>query len=211
MTSHKANQLQETRKMIIKTAKKLFMESGYRAVSTRQIADACGLTQPALYHHFADKQSLYVEVMRTVCEGTQKALERIIKREQAISECLYQIVYYMIVNHPDDLSTMFHDIRQEMSPESQQLIQKCWFQAYMAPVISVFEAGQKDGRLRDSGQFGIDPVMSARLLLGLINQSLMVSPVPNANTRLPEKKGWDQSARMLVNLMLHGLAEPGKP
>ena len=35
------------------------MAHGYRAVSTRQVAEAVGLTQPALYHHFATQADLY--------------------------------------------------------------------------------------------------------------------------------------------------------
>jgi AcrR family transcriptional regulator len=43
----------ETRCLILQAAHRPFMEQGYRAVSTRQIAAACGITQPALYRHFA--------------------------------------------------------------------------------------------------------------------------------------------------------------
>ena len=60
------------------------MEHGFRAVSTRQIADGCGLTQPALYHHFSDKQDLYVAVMKESLSETQAALERIVRRNESM-------------------------------------------------------------------------------------------------------------------------------
>ena len=205
--------------MIVKTAKELFMTLGYRAVSTRQIADACGLTQPALYHHFADKQSLYVEVMRYVCEGTRSALERIIRRESGIYDRLLQVTYYMIANHPEDLSRMFHDIRHELTPESQATIYALWRNAYLDPIVSIFEEGQREGQLRDTGQFGITPEMSARLLMGLISQSLgaqVVGPsgVPSNPGGGPEKGGKkerEQQAAMLVNLLLYGLSAAESP
>lgn len=206
--------------MIIRTAKELFMSLGYRAVSTRQIADACGLTQPALYHHFSDKQSLYVEVMRYVCEGTRAALDRIIRRESGIGECLVHVTHYMIANHPEDLSQMFHDIRHELSLESQIAIYSLWKNAYLDPLVSIFEDGQRDGRLRGSAQFGITPDMSARLLMGLISQSRS-SPSGGgyenqagrsaaASVPLSSQKEGDQQARMLVHVLLYGLsaAEP---
>src|SRR5690349_3359337 len=49
---------EETAKLILQAARQLFMAHGYRAVSTRQVAEAVGLTQPALYHHFATKEEL---------------------------------------------------------------------------------------------------------------------------------------------------------
>lgn len=61
----------ETYQTIIKTAQRLFMESGYRAVSTRQIAKICGITQPALYHHFKNKQDLYIAVLQDALHHTE--------------------------------------------------------------------------------------------------------------------------------------------
>ncbi len=39
----------ETQGTILRTAEQLFMTYGYGAVSTRHMAGACGLAQPALY------------------------------------------------------------------------------------------------------------------------------------------------------------------
>lgn len=40
------------RDLIIETAAELFMEHGYNATSVRQIAEAVGVTEAALYYHF---------------------------------------------------------------------------------------------------------------------------------------------------------------
>jgi AcrR family transcriptional regulator len=52
------------RQHILEAAERLFTESGYRAVSIRDIAQACGVTNAALYYHFPDKEALFTEVMR---------------------------------------------------------------------------------------------------------------------------------------------------
>lgn len=49
---------------ILQQAEKLFTERGYQSVSIRSIADACGVTNAALYYHFEDKSSLFAEVMK---------------------------------------------------------------------------------------------------------------------------------------------------
>ncbi|WP_218147112.1 TetR/AcrR family transcriptional regulator [Paenibacillus sp. CF384] len=197
--------------MIIRTAKELFMELGYRAVSTRQIADACGLTQPALYHHFKDKQALYVDVMRSVCEGTRSVLDGIIQRETDVRHRLYRITAYMLASHPEDLSRMMHDIRHELAPESQRIIYELWRSAYLTPLITVFEAGQHDGQLRSSAQFGIDAEKSARLLMGLINQTLAAASTVSAASTADTKKNWDDQAQMLINVLLFGLSATPPP
>ncbi len=47
-----------TEKMILDTAKKLFLENGYEKVTLQGIADACGLTRGAIYHHFRGKEEM---------------------------------------------------------------------------------------------------------------------------------------------------------
>ncbi len=45
---------QNRRELLIETAARLFQEQGYNATSVRQIADAVGVTEAALYYHFKD-------------------------------------------------------------------------------------------------------------------------------------------------------------
>ncbi|MEA3349523.1 MAG: TetR/AcrR family transcriptional regulator [Chloroflexota bacterium] len=51
------------RQKILKIAEQLFTERGYRAVSVRDIAQACGVTNAALYYHFSNKEALFKEVL----------------------------------------------------------------------------------------------------------------------------------------------------
>ncbi len=43
------------REVIIETSAKLFNQQGYTGVSIRDIAQACGVTNAALYYHFKNK------------------------------------------------------------------------------------------------------------------------------------------------------------
>ena len=55
---------EQRREAIVTEAAVLFSESGF-SVSTRDIAKRCGLTQAALYKHFASKDALIRDVFRT--------------------------------------------------------------------------------------------------------------------------------------------------
>ncbi|MGL4818643.1 MAG: TetR/AcrR family transcriptional regulator, partial [Bacilli bacterium] len=78
----------DTRETIIEAAKTLFMTHGYRAVSTRMIAKDCGITQPALYHHFSDKQALYTEVLKYSLLDMKCRLNKIYEEITLTEECL---------------------------------------------------------------------------------------------------------------------------
>lgn len=188
-----------THQKIIKVAHELFMDLGYRAVSTRKIAEACGITQPTLYHHFANKKAIYLEVLRTELFEMQNALNRIIRRfGHDIEECLFQVTHYILLNKPSSMGQMFHDIEKELNQEHQDLIQKWWIESYQDPIASIFEKGMKDMKLRDPSEFGSFPVPSAYLLLSLLSSK-------NTDYKMNEDLAKEQ-ARFYTNVILYGLS-----
>lgn len=60
----------KSREDILALASPLFAQRGYDGVSMRDIASAVGLTQAALYYHFADKDQLYVDAV--ACEFRER-------------------------------------------------------------------------------------------------------------------------------------------
>jgi AcrR family transcriptional regulator len=51
------------RQKILEVAERLFTEQGYNAVSIRDIAERCEVTNAALYYHFSSKAALFGEVV----------------------------------------------------------------------------------------------------------------------------------------------------
>ncbi len=192
----------ETRLAILRAARGLFMEHGYRAVSTRQIADACGLTQPALYRHFADKQELYAAVLEDELETMRLGLERIASRGTGIGERLRQVIRFMPTNR-QDLAQMFHDIGHELDQETRLRLRGAFERSMVAPIAAIFEDGVRSGVLRDLRHGGAPPVVAAYLLLGMLQR-------PTGRTdRTHGGLGDDeQRAELIVRMMLHGLLAP---
>ena len=54
---------QHTKEEILAATIPLFAEKGYAGVSMREIARTVGLKAASLYHHFPNKQTLYIEAM----------------------------------------------------------------------------------------------------------------------------------------------------
>ncbi|MBL6983464.1 MAG: TetR/AcrR family transcriptional regulator [Anaerolineales bacterium] len=58
-----ANTTRVGKEKILDIAEGLFTEQGYKSVSIRDIAQACGVTNAALYYHFENKEALFAEVL----------------------------------------------------------------------------------------------------------------------------------------------------
>ena len=54
---------EQSRRQILDAALGLFSRQGYRATNVREIADAAGVSTGNVYHHFADKEAIFRELL----------------------------------------------------------------------------------------------------------------------------------------------------
>ncbi|HEV8679483.1 MAG TPA: helix-turn-helix domain-containing protein [Stellaceae bacterium] len=66
----------ERRKAIVRAAVPLFARKGFAGTTTRELAEAAGISEALLFRHFPSKQLLYREILRLGCEG-DPALEKL--------------------------------------------------------------------------------------------------------------------------------------
>ncbi|MEN5179650.1 TetR/AcrR family transcriptional regulator [Comamonas odontotermitis] len=62
MARGRAPGYEDQREHILHQAAELFARAGYAATSMNEVASACGLSKPALYHYFKDKNALLLEI-----------------------------------------------------------------------------------------------------------------------------------------------------
>lgn len=76
--TRRQQQKDETRRLILDTAYKLFEEQGYEQTTTRQLATGAGVAAGTVFQHFPDKASLLVAAFEddlyTVIDGAFEAL-----------------------------------------------------------------------------------------------------------------------------------------
>ncbi|GIH96204.1 TetR/AcrR family transcriptional regulator [Planobispora siamensis] len=68
MRNRKVEQGEATRGALIKAAVALFADRGYADTPTAEIVARAEVTRGALYHHFADKEQLFLAVLETIEE-----------------------------------------------------------------------------------------------------------------------------------------------
>src|SRR6266511_2660822 len=60
--ARRTRQREETRRLILNTAREMFVRLGYEATTMRAIADRIEYTATAIYHHFRSKDELMTEL-----------------------------------------------------------------------------------------------------------------------------------------------------
>lgn len=84
----------ERRKAIVTAALPLFAKNGFAGTTTRELAEAAGISEALLFKHFPSKKQLYGEILALGCEG-DPALERLSSLEPS-ALTLVRMIHYMV-------------------------------------------------------------------------------------------------------------------
>lgn len=192
------------RRHILAVARELFMSRGYRAVSTREIAAAVGLTQPALYHHFGGKEALYIAVLEDELGTRSQAMWEAARLDAPAEQRLTAIVHAIADRSDHDLSQMFHDLRFEVSEQNRQHIREAFREAMMSPLLTVVAALEAEGVIAPSDRVGLSRPEVAMYVLSVIRMLTQSGVVSGERHRTPE-----QIAETTVRLIVSGVGSEG--
>ena len=92
---------EETRSRIIQTAHDLFMQLGIKSVSMDDISSQLGVSKKTLYKHFPDKESIVVEVVKSVLNKSRNICESGIQQSHnALHELILSVEHmYELFRH----------------------------------------------------------------------------------------------------------------
>jgi AcrR family transcriptional regulator len=79
MARKRAPGFEAQREDILAAAARLFAQQGFSATSMNQVAEACGVAKPTLYHYFQDKQ----ELLAQICDSHVHALLALVDEVKA--------------------------------------------------------------------------------------------------------------------------------
>lgn len=75
-----------SREAILEAAEKLFARRGYALARLEDVGDAVGLTRPALFYHFPDKQALYNAVLEEAFRGLVAGIDTALSSAKPIPQ-----------------------------------------------------------------------------------------------------------------------------
>jgi AcrR family transcriptional regulator len=159
------------RNRILKSASVLFAERGFRGVSISDVADAAGLVKSSIYHHFENKEALYLAVLAEMARQSREQMDAAAQGDTWRDRLCgaVRVLGKLIGPRSHVLSLMLGGMTQVSANIDHQAVDA------IAPVRREFsavlrreiESGIHAGELR-----GIDPELSAICLIGLVSAAL---------------------------------------
>ncbi len=183
---------------ILVVAIPLFAAAGYSGVSMRTIAKKVGLSAAALYHHFPDKETLYLSAMAQVFLDKAESLGKILSSNGTPEKRLTQFIsrFCELVHQDNDFSML---IQREMMDGDESRLQLLATEVYHDLFLGVA------GLCRELDSQN-DPYFLAISIVGLVMYHFQTAAI---RPYLPHSKEQHSDpqviARHVTKLVMQGL------
>ena len=163
---------------IIETASRLFSKQGYEATTTLQIAREVGITEPAVFYHFKNKNALFTEIIEAASNSFIKRIDALdLSGEPAFGyiEALIRIHFSVVAEEPESLRILLRTCPARME-EPENACAKVYRQVRRKmkdTVGRILERGVISGEFRPISIDVMSNVLIA-LLNGLMRQQIEV-------------------------------------
>lgn len=153
-------------KQILDQATRLFAEKGFASTTLQDIADATGLTRPALYHYVANKDELLSRLISESTETPAAVLHEINERSDlGPTEKLRKMATAIALNQAQSADRFKLIIRSEADlPEEMSHTYQQSRRHVLKEFVTVVESGVKAGEFRP-----VDPRTAALGIIGMLN------------------------------------------
>ena len=208
---------EERRRQIVGVAMRVFSERGFRGTTTREIAQAAGVSEAIIFRHFSTKEELYkaiidfkgcggsgAESARSLSESVRCSVAEAVARkdDRAFFEGL---ALAMMAHHERD--PRFLPLLLYSALEGHELAQMFWdrnVRQMYEFLGSYIRDRQRDGAFR-----AVDPLVVVRAFTGsVIHHSLNNTLWDTSRTLLDISN--ERAAREFTGILLQGISRTGE-
>lgn len=181
---------------ILDAAQALFVQHGYEGLSIRDLADQCGVAKATIYHHFTDKQALFLSVLERDSQTVHDRLVEAAAGEQGALAKLHAVIYTYCTLMSERRSILLSTLREIGGIEAHVREFMCNRRAMITgPVTMILTEGMADGTFRP-----VDPEMTALSLIGMVHAFITFRLL------LDNVKVGNDVAEHIYALFLHGIS-----
>lgn len=151
----------DRRQQLLSAAERLFAERGFLAVRLEDIGAAAGVSGPAIYRHFPNKESLLVELLVGISAGLLAGARAVQDRGAGAAATLDGLIDFHLdfaVNEPDLIRIQDRDLAHLPAPAERQVrkAQRQYVEIWVGVLRQLNpELAEADARLMAHAVFGL--------------------------------------------------------
>ena len=162
----------QKRKFILETARKVFVEKGFKKVTMKDIVEACDISRGGLYLYFDNTSQIFMEVMKLESEEADDVFSDSITEDATAADILVLFLQEQkkeLLRKKDTLTQAIYEFYFENHPARKDNILKKQFDSAVKIIEKLIEAGV------ESGEFYCDDCAGTARNIMFILEGLKIS------------------------------------
>jgi len=194
---------EERRLQILEVAVSLFSKRGFRGTTTKEIAQAAGVSEAMVFRHFATKEELYTAILNRKCSGgrfepAEMAADAINRKDdRAVFESLALGALEYHEKDPEFQRLLLHS-----ALEKHELAQM-FFDEFVRRVYEFLGSYIRE-RQRDGALIEIDPSIVVRCFIGIVMHHSLNNNLWDPERRLLNISN-ESAAKHFTDILLNGI------
>lgn len=139
---------QQKKKYIVETARKVFMEKGFKTVTMKDIVEACDISRGGLYLYFENTNQIFLEVLKLESEDTDDVFSRSIAEDATAVDILLLFLKEQkkeILRKKDTLTQAIYEYYFANSLSKKDNVLKKQFDSAVKVIEKLIETGVDNG------------------------------------------------------------------
>jgi len=194
---------EERRGQILREAARCFGTRGFRGTTTRDVANAVGITEAALYRHFPSKEAIYAAILDArmtvpmAIDGVEPLAQA--RDDRQVFQTLAVAILESVESDPSFLRLLLysalegHEMARPFYEKRMRRVRE-FLTRYIAQRT-------RDGEFRD-----LEPVLAARAFVGMVADHLIARTV--FGQKDPVHYDPERVAESFTSIFLDGVREP---
>ena len=138
----------QKKRFILETARKVFMEKGYKSVTMKDIVEACEISRGGLYLYFGSTAEIFMEVLRMETEEADDVFSDSITEDATVADILTLFLKEQkkeLLRRKNNLTVATYEYYfGENVPKKDNILKK-QFDSAVKIIVMLIEAGVENG------------------------------------------------------------------
>lgn len=196
----------EDRKIqILRVAVGLFSKKGFGGTTTKEIAQAAGVSEAMVFRHYSTKQELYTAILdHKACSGDAMNPKELVAEalQEKDDRAVFQRLALGALEH-HEADPEFQRLLLHSALEGHELAQM-FFEKFVERVYALL-GSYIAGRQRDGAMIEMDPAVVVRAFIGMIVHHSLNNNLWDPKRRLLKISN-EEAARHFTDILLNGIS-----
>lgn len=196
---------EDRRLQILRVAVSLFSQKGFGGTTTREIAQAAGVSEAMVFRHYATKQELYTAILdHKACSGDSMNPEAMVAEALKLKDdraVFQQLALGALEHHECDPE--FQRLLLHSALEGHELAEM-FFEKFVRRVYELL-GGYITERQRDGAMTQVDPAIVVRAFIGMVIHHSLNNNLWDPQRRLLNISN-EEAAKQFAEILMNGIS-----